>query len=200
MYPAPSIAPDVPAARMRWPDFDDLALVPGRRVQAYPARRDQLGELVALAQHLIPSLAAAESTVRRVYERNPDSIWAVERQGRLVGVFAMLLLNAEGNRCLLRGDFDPENPALERLTVQGEAAAAIYFWAIATPGFAVEAFRTVSRWLSSPAYASADIYTRPITESGNRFAVRIGFRPVPDHGLCRFRRHRNRENELAVVA
>ncbi len=200
MYPAPSITPDGPAARVRWADFDDLASESARRVTSAPAKPRQLGDLITLAQRLIPPLAAAEPTIRRVYDRNPDSIWAVERHSRLVGVFAMLLLNAPGYQALRRGTLDAANPATDLLTQRGEAAEAVYLWAIATPGFAVEAFRTVSRWLTKPAYASADIYTRPTTEAGNRFAVRIGFRPVPDHGLYRFQRHSNRENVVAVVA
>ena len=200
MRPVSSIAPDLAVARVRRPDFDDLGREPARRVVAAPARPEQISDLIDLATQLIPPLAAAEPAVRRVYDHNPDSIWAVERQGSVAGVFAMLFLNAVGLESLLRGTFDASSPSPGELTRPGEKASAIYFWAIATPGFAVEAFRTVSEWLAGPAYASADIYTRPTTMLGDRFAVRIGFLPLPELGLYRFRRHCNREKVTTVVA
>ena len=110
----------------------------------------------------------------------------------LVGVFAMLLLNERGLDALLAGRFDASRPDTDLLTRPGEPVAAIYFWAIATPGFAVDAFRVVSRWLQSPPYASADIYTRGSTAAGTRFAIKIGFKPFADIGLYRFQRQRNR--------
>ena len=194
MRPSPSLALDEPVARAHRPDFDDLASIPARKVVASPARDDQIGALISLAKELIPPLAASESAVRRVSRHNPDSVWAVERRGRPVGVFAMLLLNELGVEALRGAYFDAAEPPDRELAGQGEEVAAIYLWAIATPGFAVEAFRTVSRWAGRPAQAAADVFTRPVTRAGTRFALRIGFRPLPDSGLYRFRRHRNRAN------
>lgn len=192
MRPSLSIAPDEPVARVHRPDFDDLALSPARKIVASPARSDQIDALICLAKELIPPLAASEPIVRRVFQHNPDSVWAVERRGRPVGVFAMLLLNDHGRESLLTDRFDTANPSSDELARHGEKIAAIYLWAIATPGIAVEAFRTVSRWAGRPAQAAADLFTRPVTAAGTRFALRIGFRPLPDSGLYRFRRHGNR--------
>ena len=192
MRPSSSIAPDEPVARVHRPDFDDLASRPARKIVASPARVDQIGALVRLARELIPPLAAPEPVVRRVLQHNPDSVWAVERRGRPVGVFAMLLLNDLGRDALWTNRFDAANPPARELAREGEMLAAIYLWAIATPGVAVEAFRTISRWAGGPAQAAADLFTRPTTGAGTRFALRIGFRPLPDSGLYRFRRHGNR--------
>lgn len=188
------------AAKMHRPDFDDLALLPVRRVDASPAGPAELPELIALAQRLIPPLAAAEEAIGRVYRRNPDSIWAVRRPSGPVGVFAMLLLNQAGAEAMLAGRFDVTDPPTDLLTARGERAAAVYLWAIATPGVAIEAFKVVSLWLRAPAYAEADILTRTTTPSGARFAANIGFEPLPETDLLAFRRHRNRWEVAIGVA
>lgn len=182
------------------PDFDDLAFLPARRVQARPAEYADLDGLIGIAQRLIPPLAAARPAIERVYRHNPDSIWAVHGRDGLCGAFAMLILNEIGYRSLMTGRFNAADPQPQWLTRRGEHAAAIYLWAIATPGFAVDAFRTVSLWLQAPAYAHADIFTKTTTNSGARFAANIGFEPVPETGLLRFQRHRNRSETAIAVA
>jgi hypothetical protein len=182
------------------PDFDDLALLPVRHISAKPAETRQLPGLTALAARAIPALAAAEPAVARVHRHNPDSIWAVtDRGGREAGVFAMLILNRAGRDAVLSGAFDSADPALELLPASGEEAAAIYLWAIVTPGLAIEAFRVVSRWLLSPRTQHADIFTRPTTQAGLRLSIRLGFEPIQQIGLYRFRRHSNRKEQRAVA-
>lgn len=187
-------------AGLHRPDFDDLALMPSRRISAAPAALSELDELIGLAQRLIPPLAAAEPSIRAVFRHNPDSVWAVRGSSGLCGVFAMLLLNRSGERALLAGALDAAAPELDFLIRPGERAAAVYLWAIATPGFAVDAFRIVSLWLRSAPYSSADIYTRVTTPRGTQFAINIGFKPMRGTGLYRFRRHRNRAGAAIAVA
>lgn len=200
MRSAPVISAETGDAQARRVDFDDLARFPARRISAGPAKPEEIEALFALASHLIPPLAAAEGSVREVYRHNPESIWAVHGRTGLAGVFAMLLLNDQGLNALLAGSFDASRPDTSLLTRPGEPAAAIYFWAIATPGFAIDAFRVVSRWLQMPPYASADIFTRGSTSAGTRFAVTIGFKPFADLGLYRYRRQRNRSEPETAVA
>jgi hypothetical protein len=181
-------------------DFDELADLPVRHVVASPAVEGELGALVGLATNAIPSLAAAEPIVRQVHRHNSDSIWSVcNRNGAAVGVFAMLLLNRRGLRSMLSGRFDSAAPELDQLAGQGEGAAAVYLWAIVTPGLAIEAFRAVSHWLRSPRMRSADIFARPATEAGLRLSLRLGFEPIPEIGLYCFRRHWNRRETSAVA-
>jgi hypothetical protein len=188
---------DAPAQR---PDFDDMALLPVRHVTAEPAETGQLPGLTALAARSIPALTAAEPVIARVHRHNPDSIWAVkDRGGRDVGVFAMLILNRDGYDALLTGGFDSAEPATGHLSKRGEEAAAIYLWAIVTPGLAIEAFRAVSRWLRAPRTQHADIFARPTTPAGLRLSIRLGFEPIPKIGLYRFRRHTNRKEQRAVA-
>jgi hypothetical protein len=182
------------------PDFDDMALLPVRHVTAKPAKPGQLSHLTALAAGSIPALAAAEPVVTMVHRHNPDSIWAVsDRGGREVGVFAMLILNRAGHDAVLSGDFDSADPVVELLSARGEEAAAIYLWAIVTPGLAIEAFRVVSRWLRAPQTQHADIFARPTTQAGLRLSIKLGFEPIQKIGLYCFRRHSNRK-ELRAVA
>ncbi len=188
------------AALAQRPDFDDMALLPVRHVAAKPAETGQLPGLTALAAGSIPALAAAEPVVARVHRHNPDSIWAVaDRSGRDVGVFAMLILNRAGLEAVLSGDFASADPAVELLSASGEEAAAIYLWAIVTPGLAIEAFRIVSRWLLAPQTQRADIFARPTTQAGLRLSIRLGFEPIQKVGLYRFRRHANRKEQRAVA-
>ncbi len=198
MQSAPATLIELSDAQVQRLDFDDLGHLPARRIIAAPASPEEIDSLFRLARRLIPPLSAAEAAAHEVYRHNPDSIWAVKGRSGLIGVFAMLLLNQAGFGDLLAGRFDAAKPSLALLTRPGETAAAVYLWAIATPGFAVDAFRVVSRWLQAPPYAAADIYTRGSTAAGTRFANSIGFKPIPELGLCRFRRHRNR-SELAIA-
>ncbi len=200
MRRAPVILAETGDAQARRVDFDGLAHLPARRIEAAPAKPAEIDALFRLASRLIPPLAAAQEAVREVYRHNPESIWAVHGRTGLVGVFAMLLLNERGLASLLAGSFDASRPDTHLLTLPGESAAAIYFWAIATPGFAIDAFRVVSRWLQKPPYASADIFTRGSTSAGTRFAIKIGFKPFEDNGLFRFQRQRNRSEAETAVA
>ena len=193
-------SPDSSAYSARRRDFDDQADLPVRHVVASPAVEGELGRLVGLAAGAIPSLAAAEPIVRNVHRHNSDSIWSVRsRNGAAVGVFAMLLLNRRGLQSMLSRKFDSAAPELDQLAGRGEEAAAVYLWAIVTPGLAIEAFRTVSRWLRTSKMRSADIFARPATEAGLRLSLRLGFEPIPEIGLYCFRRHWNRRETSAVA-
>ena len=181
-------------------DFDDLADLPVRHIAASPAVEGELNALVGLAANAIPSLAAAEPIVRQVHRHNPDSIWSVRNQaGAAVGVFAMLLLNRRGLRSMLARKFDSAAPEFGQLAGRGDDVAAVYLWAIVTPGLAIEAFGAVSHWLRSPRMRSADIFARPATEAGLRLSLRLGFEPIPEIGLYCFRRHWNRRETSAVA-
>ena len=187
-------------APVQHPDCDDLASLPACHVPAVPARPAQVASLTRLAARSIPTLSADRPVVERVHQYNPESVWAVTAgEDREIGVFAMLILNRSGLRALLADDFDSANPDLGRLVKPGEEAAAIYLWAIVTPGLAIETFRIVSRWLQSPTAQSAGIFARPTTKAGLRLSVRLGFEPIPELSLYCFRRHCNRREASAVA-
>lgn len=186
-------------AQMRREDFDALGQRSARRVRAFPAERHQLPALIELAKREIPALAAAEAAIFRVHARNQNCIWAVESRQGTIGVFSMLILSEEGFTDLLAGRLDVSDPPDGAIARSGERPSAIYLWAIVTPGVAAESFRTVSNWLSQPNYATADIFTRPTTDAGSRFAANIGFLPVGATGLYRFRRQLNRHLDVTAA-
>jgi hypothetical protein len=188
-------------ARARRVDFDDLALLPLRRVTAAPSTVAELDQLIALAGRFIPQLTAAEPAIRRVYRHNPNSIWGVRGTGGdIAGVIALLLLNEAGRAAMLEGELDASDPHTDWLIRPGESAAAVYFWAVALPGFTVEALRAVSLWLRGPAFASADLYMRAATSGGARIGTNLGFENIAELGLYRFRRHWNRSIAADAVA
>ncbi len=165
-------------APARRPDFDGLADRPAGRIAASPSAAGELGELLRLAVEQIPALSAAGPAVERVWRHNPESIWAFRRGERIVGAYAMLFLNAAGHRRLRAGAFDGANPTLAQLAGPGEPVAAIYKWAVVAPGLAAAGIRIVSRHLSAPPYAAADLYARATTESATRLMLNLGFRPI----------------------
>src|SRR5437870_13107976 len=91
-------------------EFDALCHLPTRRVEAEAAPLADIPDLLQRAAVEIPSLAASQAAVLRVQERNPESIWAFRRDGTVVGIYAMLLLNAAGRRQPLAGPLALPDP------------------------------------------------------------------------------------------
>src|SRR5579863_4128762 len=111
---------------MRCRTLDELPW--SRRYSVGPALTSEIGRLVALAVPEIPAMRIIEPAIRRVHERNPDSILAVRGRKGLEGGVALLHLNRQGLAALLDGTFGPAEPRLEHLTLAHETPAAIYGW------------------------------------------------------------------------
>ncbi|HLW92591.1 MAG TPA: GNAT family N-acetyltransferase [Roseiarcus sp.] len=173
---------------MRCRTLDELPW--SRRYSVGPALTSEIGRLVALAVPEIPAMRIIEPAIRRVHERNPDSILAVRGRKGLEGGVALLHLNRQGLAALLDGTFAPAEPRLEHLTLAHETPAAIYGWALYLPGLLVAALGNVMRLLQSPRYAAADIYARPATFKAEGFQAHVGFAPCPGgpEGLNVYRR------------
>jgi hypothetical protein len=133
-----------------------------------------------LAQALIGGQHATEDAVRRVAIHRPDSIWAFVHGTRIVGVFAMLLLNALGLELLLAQGMNSRDPSVELLATPDEAPAGIYLWAVAHSSASDGILQMFDR-LQSSQYCSANIFAVPATASGLRFLRSWGFEPVPGH-------------------
>lgn len=190
------------AASVQRPEFDDLALMPVRRVTASPAGWGELGTLLQLAVDHIPALSAAGPAVERVWLHNRNSVWAFRRGGGIVGVYAMLFLNQTGFRRLLAGQFDASNPSVAWLAAPGQPVAAIYKWAVTAPALAAEGIRLVSRRLQSPPYGAADLYALSTTPAATRLMLNLGFRAMSDIDprLLRYVRQINRAPREFVAA
>ena len=150
------------------------------------ARNEDFRSLLQLAQTLIGGEHATENTVRRVALHRPDSIWSFMQGSRIVGVFAMLLLNRVGVRALLAKEMNTRDPSLEFLAVAGETPVGIYFWAVAHSSASDGILQMFGR-LQSPPYDSANIYAFPVTASGLRFLRGWGFKPVTGHSCDLYR-------------
>jgi hypothetical protein len=144
------------------------------------AQPEDVGLLIDLAESLIGGELASEAVVRRVVAWRADSLWAFLRNGRVVGGFAMLMLNPMGLNALLAATMDTRNPPTELLAESSETPAAIYLWGTAHVS-ATDAMLKMLVRLQSPPYQMANLYAVPHTLSGSRFQQRWGFHPIPGH-------------------
>ena len=141
------------------------------------ARTQDLRPLLELAQTLIGGEHATEGVVRGVAIHRPDSIWAFVHGTRIVGVFAMLLLNAAGLKSLLAQKINTKDPSMEFLATPDEVPAGIYLWAVAHSS-ASDGISQMFGLLQSAPYCSANIFAAPATARGLRFLRGWGFQPV----------------------
>lgn len=182
-------------------EFDELRHFPVRRVRVDAASLTEVPDLVRMAAQEIPSLAAAEPAVLRVQERNPESVWAFRRDGKIVGLYSMLLLNERGLQRLLANAIDFANPPLQCLSEAGAPVAAIYKWAVVARGTAAEGIRAMSRHLQGPLYATANLYARAVGAAAQRLDFNLGFRPMePGAELLVYVRMRNRAHQCSFAA
>ncbi|MCW5696468.1 MAG: hypothetical protein KIS96_06990 [Bauldia sp.] len=161
---------------------------------ARPALPTEISQLCALVGGGIDAPIAPEPVVAALSARDPESLWAFERDGRLIGAFALLKLNAIGVARLVAGHMTMGNPATETLAEPGEAPAGVYFWALLARGRARLGVSRVLRWLQEPQLRRADLWATPVTPDGQRFVDNLGFLPVAGTavpGLCRNTRHLN---------
>lgn len=167
-----------------------------------PATHGELPSIFRFAKDEIPMLAAGISQVERVLEHNGESILVFERDGEVVGVFAMLLLSGEGLNGLLLGSLDRGHPDLASLAPAGSAPSAIYNWAVAAPRLAAEGFRHASVYLRRPLFRNANIYARGTTPAACRIMEHTGYELVGDGfaDLYRYVRLPNRRAERLHAA
>jgi hypothetical protein len=184
------------AAFLQRHEFDLMQPFPG--IDAGPATEAELYQLLTLGREAIPGLLVTDEALLRVSCHNPESIFAIRRQGRLIGGIAYLFLTAEGLTRLLADDIDFADPDLRLLTPPGVAPAAIYIWACAARGRASVGLGTPATRLREEPYARADYYARGRTDEGARFIRQLQFEPVPDldRDLWIYRRRCNRTGAL----
>ncbi len=156
-------------------DFDHMP--PNRRFSVAPAADEDLPCLATMTAGHIPNLQGTYQALKQV-QRYSRSVLAVRNKDELIGCFAALLLNDSGFEQLLRGSLSMVHPSPSYLVRTSEAAAAIYVWALCTPGMAVGAAGNIMQWLRQETYVRADLYARAGTPKGKAFMIRAGFRPL----------------------
>jgi hypothetical protein len=154
----------------------------------------QLADLVAIARREIPGIGISHAGLAQFLTRDPESIFAFERAGDLLGGVAFLHLNCRGHDALLLDGIDLGNPDPEFLARPDEDVSAIYVWALACYGRSVAGLANVAEYMRKPRFIDADYFAQPSTMAGRDLLVAIGFKPVssfqPD--LWRYERPWNR--------
>src|SRR4051812_25578881 len=83
-------------------DLDSL--LPSAAVRGEPATFNQLADLAELANREIPGVSVSEADLAQSLGRDPESVFAFQRDGKLLGGVAFLYLNRQGHDALLVGE------------------------------------------------------------------------------------------------
>jgi predicted GNAT family N-acyltransferase len=165
-------------------------------VVIFSPAKTEIDAALSRARIDLPGLADAQ-VVNKVVSHNPDSLWAIsKRQGfnaadpSVDGFIAFLMLNKEGLRRLVAGEFDASNPDLRLLTRQNQKPAAIYVWAMWARNGLVPGIPLALDKMWTPTYRDADMYARAVTQDGQRLLETMGFqRGVAFEGLTNHELH-----------
>jgi hypothetical protein len=173
-------------------DFDALPGSPEIDVQ--PAQPSELSALADMANRLVPGVRITEPDLERYFTFDPDSILTFSRKKKLLGAVAFLYLNSRGLDALILDDMNLTHPDVGLLAGRSEEVSAIYVWAIAGQGRAMAGLGNVSKHLSEPRLACADLYAQPSSADGRNLMIALGFEPIPSfqHELWRYQRPWNR--------
>jgi hypothetical protein len=173
-------------------DFD--ALPRSAEVEVKPARHSELWALADMANRLVPGVRITEPDLERYFSFDPDSILTFSRKSKLLGAVAFLYLNSRGHDALILDDINLTHPDLGLLAGCSDDVSAIYVWAIAGQGRAMAGLGNVSKHLSEPRLAAADLYAQPSSADGRNLMIALGFEPIPScqHELWRYERPWNR--------
>jgi hypothetical protein len=173
---------------------DSVVAVTDPQLVVRPAQRSEIPALLEAAQAAIGSQLAPLDVVLEVLDHDPDSVWAFDRLGRLVGGLALLFLTEEGVSALVDGSLNRLAPPHSMLVGPHEKPKGIYLWSLYSTRRGAAGLTHCFVRLQGPRYANADLWAGPNTNDGLRFNRTHGFIPVPGGwpGLHRYRR-RTRE-------
>jgi len=157
-------------------ELDRLATTTAVTVEL--AKYEQLAGLAAIAKKEIPGVNASEAGLVQFLRDDPESIFAFQRNGRLLGGIALLYLNCRGHDALLLDEIDLRNPDRQFLARPGEDVSAIHAWAIAGYGRAAIGLGNVAEYLRRPRFVSADYYAQPTSLVGRDLLKALGFKPI----------------------
>jgi hypothetical protein len=169
-------------------------LSPTSAITVSLAAGGQLADMVAIARREIPGVKVSEAGLAQFLRDDPESIFAFQRAGTLLGGIAFLYLNCRGHDALLLDDLDLGNPSREFLARFDEEVSAMYVWALAGYGRAVAGLGNVAEYLRRPRFINADYLAQPSTTAGRDLLIAIGFSPIPSfqRELWRYQRPWNR--------
>lgn len=165
-----TFSPTVLAIRAAFAEFD-----------VAPAEPGEVPEAQRFASHLIGGKLVAAETLAAIQETTGAALFLYREAGVLTGLFAMVLLNAEGRRAVEADQFDALDPSPLHVMTQDEDPTAIYGWGIAATNHA--AAQQVIQACGAFAMTVAPhlpVYARPVTPKGVKLVVdKMMFKPVP---------------------
>ncbi|MGB8607924.1 MAG: hypothetical protein WCE28_23145 [Bradyrhizobium sp.] len=158
------------------------------------AQISELSVLADMANRLVPGVRITEPDLERYFTLDPESILTFSRRQKLLGAVAFLYLNSQGHDALILDEMNLTHPDFRFLAGRSDEVSAIYVWAIAGQGRAMAGLGNVSKHLSEPRLASADLYAQPSSADGRNLMIALGFEPIPSYQqeLWRYERPWNR--------
>jgi hypothetical protein len=159
-------------------EFDRVRALPASDVEARAPRLDEVPEVLAMATAAIGAPLAHAEAVTRILNHDPDSIWIVEREGRILGGVGFLHLSQQGMRQLMAGTIDFRAPDPSLLCAPGQRPAGIYVWALFGRGRAGIGVSLVIERLRRGRFRNADLWAIPHTGDGQRLLRCLGFEPA----------------------
>ena len=151
-------------------ELDELS--PTSAVTVKPATCGHLHDLVAIARREIPGVSVSEAGLAQFLRGDPESIFAFERAGGLLGGIAFLYLNDRGHDALLIDGIDLKNPGREFLARGHEDVSAIYVWALVCHGRAVVGLANVAGIFEKAAIYQCRLFRAASDNGRPRFADR----------------------------
>jgi hypothetical protein len=173
-------------------DFDMLPQ--SAEIDVRPARRSELAAIAEIGNRLVPGVQITEPDLEGYFAFDSGSILTFSRKGKMLGAVAFLYLNGRGHEALIRDEMNLTHPDFGLLAGPPHEVSAIYVWAIAGHGRAMAGLGNVSKHLSEPRLAPADLFAQPSSTDGRNLMIAIGFEPIPSfqHELWRYERPWNR--------
>jgi hypothetical protein len=146
------------------------------------ARLEEIETLHALTVREIGEQVAPLSAMLAVYEHNPETLWAIFRSptenradGRLVGYYGFLHLNAAGHDALKARTLRPRAPDLSLLAATGERPDAVYIWAVVAKKLSRLTTHLVGKGLGIGRYGGLPFYATAGTMGGLQRIKSYGF-------------------------
>jgi hypothetical protein len=153
-------------------------LLPSSAVIAVPASAREILDLLALARRAIPGVNASVVDLALFLRHDPASLFALKRNGKLLGGIGFFYLNERGLDALLTDRIDLRDPDRRFLCQPHEKVSAIYVRALAGYGRFAAGLGNVAAYLQQPRFVEADYFAQPVTVEGRRLLVALGFRSV----------------------
>ena len=120
---------------------------------------------------------AAEASIRRMLQKNPNLVHVIRRDhgGPALGIFACLPLNEFGAASIANGQFDGTNPDPAWIVRNGETPVAIYEWPFFGPGLYLKTMPAVGRLYRSLTATDCPVFSKGTTDFSARLLQSLGF-------------------------